>query len=94
MVNERGEVVNERTRPILGQAKALAFEPLSNSMADLERNSRIQAARDVLPCIGCGHRSLSHAYGRRQSNAVWPDGSRIGRGECGYDGTCPCREFA
>lgn len=42
--------------------------------------------RDSEMCLGCGHRSISHAY------APVLVGSGIGMGECGKD-PCGCRAF-
>lgn len=71
--------------------------------ADLHHAARVQAARDAKLCA-CGHLNVSHGYGT-QDGPTWPDGSRIGRGPCGWDrdrrnhatgwrgDPCPCVEF-
>ena len=85
-----GEGMNYRplTVPVLA---TLAYEPkVSHGFGlDMLHNQRIQAARDATACT-CLHGSISHAYDRLEAGTTWPDGSRLGRGECGF---CDCQTF-
>jgi hypothetical protein len=69
---------------------AMQHKDTLRGMGNVTRNAAIQNDRDATECT-CKHRNVSHAYGAL-TDTTWPDGSLIGRGQCGIDG-CECKRF-
>lgn len=60
---------------------------------NLMRSAAVQADRDKTTCT-CGHPNSMHGYGTGPGSVPeeWPDGSRIGLGQCGAE-ACGCQAF-